>query len=346
MAAIATFVSREVAACSCELSTLLSPRGGTTDVPLNAVIIFQTVGSPGSVYDITHDVEVPVTMESFPGRAQTWLIRPKDALAANSTIEVRPMPSPGNTTSRFTTGTATDDAPPAYDGFNGFSANTVNLSSPSLPCRNSCWGGDTFRRLRFDYAPPPSDTSILLVEMRRETVDGAPITETVPFFRHYYEADWPQRIENGSCGISIPLFNAGENVCARVIAFDMAGHRSDPSPEICSRVVACAPRVTNACTFFDECIPESDPASDAGSSDADGGDAGSSDAGPSDDAAQDDAGGTDAPGVDAPPSASSENNDMGGCTISHGGLRSASLSPRLVVLAAALVLLRRRRRSD
>jgi hypothetical protein len=37
---------------------------------------------------------------------------------------------------------------------------------------------------------------------------------------------------------------------------------------------------------------------------------------------------------------------MGGCAISHGGLRGASMNPRLVVLAAALVLLRRRRRSD
>ena len=331
LAALATFVSRDVAACTCPASKLLSPRGGASDVPLNAVIIFQTYGSPGVLHDVTHDVDVPVTMEPFAGRPQTWLIRPNDALAANSIFEVAPGPAgPGNPMAQFTTGSATDDAPPAYDGFRGFRTNIINLLSPSLPCRSSCWGGDSYRRLYFDYAPPPSDSELLLAEIRREPAGGAPITETVPLFRNY-TSDWPQLIATGSCFIGVPSFNAGENVCARVIAFDMAGHRSDASPEICSRAEACAPKIErNTCFFVDECVPESDPTSDAGEGDA----------------AQDGAGGTDAPRVDAPPHLPPEDNDRGGCTISHGVLRGASMNPRLAFFAAALVLLRRRRRSD
>jgi hypothetical protein len=343
LAAIATFAPREVAACSCEASTLLSPRGGATDVPLNAVIIFQTYGSPGPLYDVTHGVEVPVTTEPFAGRPQTWLIRPNAALAANSIFEMAPGLSPGNPMAQFTTGTATDDAPPAYDGFRGFSANTINLLSPSLPCRSSCWEGNTHRRLYFDYAPPPSDSALLLAEIRREPAGGAPITETVPLFRHYYATEWPQRISNGSCFIGVPSFNASDDICVRVVAFDMAGHRSDASPEICSRAVGCAPKVDGStCSFVDECVPEADPTSDAGSSDA-----ASSDVGPSDDVAQADAEGKDGSRIDAPPLFPTVNNDMDdGCTISHGNLRGGSKISRFAVFAAALVLLRRRRRSD
>jgi hypothetical protein len=270
---------RVAAACSCERSMLLSPTPGATDVPINAVIVFEVAPAPIVfsivVYDVTHDVEVPTAIEPFGNIPQTWLVRPAAPLAPNSIFEVRPVPYPSSTMSRFMTGASTDDAAPTYDGFTSLGPETVDTRNP--PCRSSCWVGDTFRRLRFGYAEPPVDTALLLMEVERVAADGTPTVATVPLFRGFIQSVWPERIQNGDCIFGVPAFATDENVCARMVAFDMAGHRSAPSREICSRAVACAPRFDNTCTPVDECLPGSDPSTpDAGPDDAesDDGDAG------------------------------------------------------------------------
>jgi MYXO-CTERM domain-containing protein len=322
---------RNVGACTCPASTLVSPRAGATDVPINAVIVFESIPGPVVVYDVTHDVEVPSTMEPFSNVPRTSLIHPNQPLAPNTTFEVRGTSVPGDPGSRFTTGTSIDDAAPTYDGFTSLGAETIDLRAP--PCRNSCWYGDTFRRMRLAYADPPADTALLLVEVRGDAADGTQTSATFPLFRRYSASDWPQRIDGAGCTFGVPPFATDENVCARLVAFDMAGHRSEAPREICSRAVACAPQLTNACLPVDECLPGSDPsARDAG---PDGVGSGEGDGMPPP---------TSNPGGPITPIDDDESGR--GCSLSRGTAVTSSPRNLLMVAIAAAFFWRRRRRAS
>jgi hypothetical protein len=86
---VVTLGSREVAACSCEAFSLASPRQGATDVPLNAVVVFISPTANVVVYDVTHDVAVPASVESFVGRA----VRLRRAIPAFSSSRCAPSRS-------------------------------------------------------------------------------------------------------------------------------------------------------------------------------------------------------------------------------------------------------------
>lgn len=334
IAGIVWLAPRLAAACSCEASTLLSPRAGATDVPLNAVIVFESPPAQAIVvHDLTHNAEVATTVEPFGDLAQTSLIRPVEPLSPNTTYEVRPPPLSGDPMSRFTTGTSTDDASPNDDGLTSFGAETVDIQS--LPCRSSCLDGNTFHRLRLGYAAPPADTTLLLLELRAEGSDRP--SGTVPLFRRYSEV-WAQRIDEGVCNFAVPAFAPQQNLCARIVAFDMAGHRGASSPEICARAIACAPSVDMTCTPRDECLPiESDGGEAPDSGEApDAGEA-------SDGAVPQDATSGQNDGT-APPSAPMTEGVSCACSLSRAGGASGSGSAGFLGMLAATMLQRRRRR--
>jgi hypothetical protein len=277
-AAIST-VARPADACQCLDLILLSPRAESTDVPLNVTIVLQSFWAPSALYDLDQDVDVPATIDPFTDTQSTsarrvWVIRPKELLRPNARFGIRRMPSMGGSFGTFTTGTTTDDEQPSYGGITSFRAESAEPIGDL--CRNACWPQTgPFRFLKFDYPPPPADTSLLLLEARSADakVTTIPLSPAISLAT---SPDWPRRDGNMLCEFGGPSFEVGEEICARIIAFDMAGHRSEPSPEICTRAAACgvpppAP-ISGLCVFSDECFPldRGDASADAiGASDAD-----------------------------------------------------------------------------
>jgi hypothetical protein len=138
-------------------------------------------------------------------------------------------------------------------------------------------------------------------------------------------------IEDGSCNFAPPAFNADDDVCARIDVFDMAGHRSAESREVCTRALACAAQVNSACSIVDACVPPS-------STDAGPGDAGPSEAGSSDASTE---GGSSTP---PDPSPTVDGRD-GGCSLTRSVPHGASVFERLGIFAAVVAVVRRRRRA-
>ena len=324
LGAAISIVARPSAACSCADMMLLSPLAGSTDVPLNATLVVQADLVPVALYDVDQDVEVPATIDPFTDDRRAWVIHPKQLLRPNATFEVRfAPPIQGGSIRRFTTGTTTDDEAPSYGGITSFRAESVEPIGNS--CRTSC-GPSTgpFRFLKFDYPPPPADTSLLLLEAR--SANTTTVT-TIPLALTFGRPDWPRRKSNSLCDEGAPPFQVGEEICARIIAFDMAGHRSEPSPEICTRVAACAPPAPGqAFCSFDACTPL-DPG----------------------DASADAMGARDADPPDADPPDVLERDRGCGCSLARIALRTASPRSRAAsalslvgALAVAAAFARRR----
>jgi hypothetical protein len=290
-----SMVARPADACTCPgRVALLSPRPSSIDVPLNAAIA--SWQNSVALFDRDRNIEVPATVEPFAG-LRIWLIRPNQLLLPNTTYDVRsPLTTMGG--APFTTGTTTDDDPPGYIEITSFSAETGGPFAES--CSALCQPR-VGQRMKFDFTPPPADTSLLLLEVR--TADTTTVS-TIPISR-YPQAPWPRLHTNEHCSFSGATFGPGEEICARIIAFDMAGHRSEPSPEICTSVSACPPPTRqNSCTWSLDCNLLGD------------------------------AGGPDVP----PPPGESDC----GCSMSKTAARPASLPQLLAAFAAIAALVRRR----
>ena len=239
----------------------MSPPAGSTDAPLNPEIVYFSGISLFTLVERAPNLAVPITIEPFPGVERVWLVRPNQLLRPNTTYELQGGSGTGSGLFTFTTGTSTDDETPTYGGITSFSAGTTD---PGNDCRSSCSPPvGHLRRVRLDFPPPPADISLLLLETRAP--DATAVT-TIPIFR-FRQPDWPRLHDNEECGFGVPTFEPGESICARIVAVDMAGHRAEPSSEICARPVACPP-LTRSCTWSEECRP------------LDGGPGGPDDAGP------------------------------------------------------------------
>jgi hypothetical protein len=316
-AATITIASREVAACSCDLTTLMSPRAGAMDVPVNAVVVLRSVTPSFVLYDLTHDIAVPTTVNPFGDVSEAWIVRPNQPLAPDTMFEMRSGPLQVAIPLRFTTGSTTDDTPPIYDGFASFQAEVTDTSS--APCRNSCWSGNAYRRLRLEYATPPDDAAMLLMEFDRPA--GVPAAATVPLFRRYSVSDWPLRLESGGCFPVAPSFAPDEDVCIRLVAFDMAGHRSGDPRQICKKAVACSARYSSACGVLDECAAGSEPSPEGG-------------AGPGEDAGS------------TTPTVPTEDSQEGGCSLAGGRVARDRAYLFAIAIAGTLLWRRRQRRAS
>jgi hypothetical protein len=331
--------SRSVSACSCPQDTLISPADEAVDVPINAVVIFESPGAP-TVFDETHNVLVNVSAEPFSRR--TWLLRPNEPWAANSTFRVGTSSFPGYIPSRFTTGASRDDTAPIYAGLTSFRSEVTALPA-SLPCRNSCWNDNSLRRLHLEYAAPPPDVSLLLLEFDVGGGDaGAVGVPPIPLFGRYSK-DWPTSVDNAGCGFGTPEFAPGQEICAQIVAIDVAGHRSEASPKICQTVRACAAKFEpSTCILSETCDPPTDP--DAGL-DATS-DAGTNGDAPPVDSPEGGTGGTTggSGGTSAGSGGATGGDDAdGGCSIARTRETPGSSWSRIVPLLAAGVWLRRRK---
>jgi hypothetical protein len=294
----------------------LSPRAGSTDVPLNAKIVFYSWQSLITLVERDSNLGVPISIDPFQGVQLVWLVRPHDFLKPNTTYEMRTMPGGGGESAAFTTGTSMDDEAPTYGGITFFSAHIIDGGNE---CRHSCLPAEgPIRRLRFDFPPPPADTSLLLLETR---VPDATAVATIPISRLFNSPDWSRFHTSGSCSLGRSSFEQDEPICARIVAVDMAGHRSEPSPEICTRVSACAPPTrATGCMWSPDCLA------------LDGGPTGTNDAGTAD-----------ADWPDTPP-VLRESGASCDCSLTSHASPCVSIGSLLPALAAAAALVRRRRR--
>src|SRR5687767_6937383 len=86
-----SFAPRLSSACSCDGSDrLISPSQDSTDVPLNAVVLYISRTPPG-LFDETHGFDVattaePLSADEAPLLRKVWLVRPQSPLAASSTF--------------------------------------------------------------------------------------------------------------------------------------------------------------------------------------------------------------------------------------------------------------------
>jgi len=144
----------------------------------------------------------------------------------------------------------------------------------------------------------------------------------------------------------MPEFEPGEEVCARIVAFDVAGHRSAPSPETCSTAISCPLVFNQFCSLPTDCSAGSEP---TGMNDA-GPDAAEPDADPID--AVSDGVGADATEVDTqtPPTHEPDAGGPvtpgdGGCSVSRHDPASSSARPLFAAMLVAVSFLRRWRRT-
>ena len=303
-----SMVARPADACTCAESMLLSPQPSSNDVPLNAAIVFASLQTSVALVDRDRNIEVPATVEPFAGLARVWLIRPNQLLLPNTTYDVRSLSTTTTGGAPFTTGTQTDHAPPSYVEITSLTAETGGPFAES--CSAACLSR-VGQRVKFDYASPPPDTSLLLLEVR--AADTTTVS-TMPISRYPQEPHWPRLRTSSNCDFGGAMsFGPNEEICARIIAFDMAGHRSEPSPEICTSVSACPPPTPqNPCAWSLDCNSLGDAGRDGAA----------------------DAGDTDV----SPPRPESD----GGCSMSKTAARPASLARLLAAFAALAVLARRR----
>jgi hypothetical protein len=301
-----SMVARPADACTCADSVLFSPQPSSTDVPLNAAIVFASWQTSVALFEMDRNIEVPATIAPFAGLARVWLIRPNQLLLPNTTYDVRSALTRTGS-DPFTTGTKTDDDPPSYIEITSFSAETGG------PFGESCSGlclPKVAQRMKFDFTSPPPDASLLLLEVRAA---DATTVSTIPISRSPHAPHWPLLHRSSICGFSGATFGPGDEICARIIGFDMAGHRSEPSPEICTSVSACPPPTPqNSCAWSLDCNVLGDAGPD-----------GAADAG--------------VPDV-SPPRVESE----GGCSMSKTAARPAALPQLLAAFAAIAALVRRR----
>jgi len=184
---------RQATACSCAPALLLSPQAGSTNVPLNAAIVYVSRQSPVTLVERNQNLEVPITIEPFPRVAGVLLIRPNQLLQPNTTYEMRALTGVTAELSTFTTGTSTDDEAPTYGGITSFSADTIY---PGDGCRTSCSPlVGPIRRVRFDLPAPPADTSLFLLEMR---APDATAIQVIPIYRFWSSPNWPRAHTDGS----------------------------------------------------------------------------------------------------------------------------------------------------
>ena len=237
-----SMVARPADACTCPGSMLLSPQPSSTDVPLNAAIVFASWQTSVALFDRDRSIEVPATLEPFAGLARVWLIRPNQLLLPNTTYDVRsPLTTTGGTS--FMTGTKTDDDPPSYIEITSFIAETGGPFSES--CSASCLSR-VGQRMKFDFASPPADTSLLLLEVRAADTT---IVSTIPLSPYRQAPYWPRFHANSSCDFSGAMsFGPGEEICASISACP------PPTPQ-------------NSCTWSLDCNARGDAGPD-GAADA------------------------------------------------------------------------------
>jgi MYXO-CTERM domain-containing protein len=241
---LAALAAPRAEACSCAESVfILAPRADQTDVPLNAVVVVESMQGPFAEIPVAlraeagEPVAVTIALEdrpSTPGR--TLIVRPATVLEARTTyvIEVGTV-SP--LISRFTTGTARDDVPPDVLGLTSFTAETQVYpfaDETGRQCVSSCVSSGTGHvdRVRFDYLPT-AELAWVRLELRRasepEPFDHVTLDPSASFLQSF------------SCEPRAPVFEPEGDVCARLVAFDSAGNAAGGDVELCGETVTCRP---------------------------------------------------------------------------------------------------------
>jgi hypothetical protein len=240
--------------CECGLPIApISPANAATDVPVNAVVYYDTslMDVQLAVHVAASDADVPVQI----ARHGTYLVAtPTAPLAAGTTYAVLA----GTQRTTFTTGSASDITPPAFAGITSLAPETMaepeqNDGSACVNCSVEYMNGQV-SRLRLGYDDPPAD-AVLLVASVYPAGDPASAHEIA-----LTRFAWADRMLGFTqCGPLSPQLAADTMYCARITAYDAAGNAAGAGAESCDAAVACTPMLDSSCAPADACIPQPPP---------------------------------------------------------------------------------------
>jgi hypothetical protein len=172
-------------------------------------------------------------------------------------------------TTTFATGADIDTTPPTFSGLTSMAPETMQY-----PIEGSCVSGcltsssGNVSRIHIDYPAPPIDAVHVAFELYDGT--GTFVDETT------MPSEPSTLLGFNECGDRAPHLIPESNYCARVVAYDVAGNRSNDTP-LCATAKTCLPKVYpytgtgNSCEPVDECLPNEPAPNDDGCSVAAGG---------------------------------------------------------------------------
>jgi hypothetical protein len=245
---------RAASACSCG-GTTVRPLDGSSDVPLNAVVVVW--GAPWEAEIRTADEHEAVTFnleevsdfqdESFR------LLRPLQPLEASTSYEV--VLNGREIVSTFTTGSAVDEEGPVTPSLQRLRASRYR-SDPV--CGHSCWHDGGFDRIVVEHGELPVEAAFTRISV---TIGGELAWEALaPVLA-------PGEIVSVLSTEACSLFNAPALVedattCARMTIYDQSGNATGGNREICAATETCAIQDCFDEVAYDaECLPvnEDDP---------------------------------------------------------------------------------------
>lgn len=246
-------------ACSCQSDQVTFPADGATQVPLNVQPTYVSRSAQFSGELLLRENVSGQAIESASevferGRSNSYLQRlgPATSLLPDTRYEfVRRGSDSEIILATFTTGSVEDLEAPLTPQLTSF----VPEVMIDLPATNSCVGGYLRRSSRFrsDIANLSDDTvyALLLVESSDSEFWQS---DTIPLFAGE-DFGVLGVSDTWYCGATPPILDLGSRVCARIVAYDVAGNSSS-SEEICEDTVQCAGLVDDVSQApIPECLP-------------------------------------------------------------------------------------------
>ena len=270
-AIVSLLEARHADACECAFpQEPISPANAATEVPLNAVLFFDTTLLPAS--QITLSPAVAVTTQQHG----TYLVaKPSAQLAAHTTYTVSWVVEGMTQHSTFTTGNATLTTPPAFPGIASIAPETMEMPSTMTSSGGVCGtcgivsANGRISRIHLDFPDPPG--AVVLLDLQVVPDGDAPPLLLEAGMKPEWLSD--RLLGFHSCVPTAPALDPGASYCVRVTAFDAAGNSAGGDKVACSAAAICEPMLDQtSCAPADACNPMGmGPGSDPGNGVAHGG---------------------------------------------------------------------------
>jgi len=255
--AVACLSARPAEACTCGgAPQVLSPADGATDVPTNVVPVIDDVASYQQTVALTlredgATTEVGVPFDVFTSALGTsgFVVGRPGELAPLTTYVLSLGVGGFVTSTRFTTGTARDDAPPSFAGLTGFVPEQQEYPAPALrECVNSCVlrVDGRVNRIRLQHG---AGEGVIWYRLQVREAEAA-----APFYEAALEVGATDLIRPFVCGTQPPVLDPDRSYCARLTAHDAAGNTAGGEVEVCTATETCTARDVD-CLPVEECVP-------------------------------------------------------------------------------------------
>ena len=247
--AVLAAAPRVAEACFCEARRLVSPANGSVDVPLDAV--FVVAGEMGSLpwwlelRQAAGGALLELELERRPSEYANWdwmwYARPLDRLDPDTIYELFVPPSWGNlgsgprVLSRFRTGEADSERPPAFDGASTLAVRRYRHDDECEAIDSCFTRTNGFDRVVVEHGAVPAGVSHGVIEL------GPAGGETQRFLVPLDPAgDGSVALLSARCETArLPVLRPEETYCADLRVFDHAGNASTGGAAVCEVTESC-----------------------------------------------------------------------------------------------------------